>query len=373
MSSLADLIDGRTEEIVNRFADRIYASAAAVSLPREEIIDSLREFLAELSAALRAGARRAREAGATSLPAQQHGLQRFHLGYEVTALIREYGTIPELLFELVDEHRIEVTVPELRALSQFVIGSISAAAASYANRRDEEVRGHAAEHLAFLAHELRNPLSSARMALGLIRDRGELTPSRAADSLERGLQRLTTLIDDALVNVRLKAAASIHCEQLDIAALISELVAESSAEIEAKNLSVTAHGEGECLADRRALRSALSNLLRNAVKFTPAGKKIAVRVKHGEGRIVIEVEDACGGLADDKVHKLFDPYVQAGYDRSGFGLGLAIAKHAAEAHSGEIRVHNLPDVGCVFVIDLPDHPQPCGRPGPANDEPSAGT
>jgi signal transduction histidine kinase len=102
------------------------------------------------------------------------------------------------------------------------------------------------------------------------------------------------------------------------------------------------------------LRSALSNLIRNAIKFSPAERVVHVRAKHADGRVVFEVEDACGGLPPGTAEKLFAPHVQVGTDRSGFGLGLAIAKLAATAHEGEIRVHDLPGHGCVFVIDLPD-------------------
>jgi signal transduction histidine kinase len=61
-------------------------------------------------------------------------------------------------------------------------------------------------------------------------------------------------------------------------------------------------------------------------------------------------------LPEGKVQKLFDPFVQTGLDRSGFGLGLAIAKQATQAHGGELRVHDLPEKGCVFVLDLPAEP-----------------
>ncbi len=78
--------------------------------------------------------------------------------------------------------------------------------------------------------------------------------------------------------------------------------------------------------------------------------------------MVVEVEDACGGLPEGAEKKIFDPLVQAGVDRSGFGLGLAIAKQAAEAHNGQVRVHNLPGKGCVFLLDLPRSP-PSDVPG----------
>ncbi len=72
-----------------------------------------------------------------------------------------------------------------------------------------------------------------------------------------------------------------------------------------------------------------------------------------DGRICIEVADACGGLPPGRADELFTPMIQRGEDRSGFGLGLAIALQAAEAHHGTIRVRDLPGHGCVFVLDLP--------------------
>jgi len=101
------------------------------------------------------------------------------------------------------------------------------------------------------------------------------------------------------------------------------------------------------------LRSAISNLLHNALKFTPPKSKVAMSAAAVEGRVLVEVEDACGGLPPGKVDELFRPLVQRGTDRRGFGLGLAIALQAAQAHGGTIRVEDRPGSGCVFVLDLP--------------------
>lgn len=106
-------------------------------------------------------------------------------------------------------------------------------------------------------------------------------------------------------------------------------------------------------ADPRLLSSAVSNLVRNAIKFCRPSGTVAVRSWQHEGRILIEVEDECGGLPPGKSEELFSPFVQKGADRTGFGLGLAIARQAAESHDGTIKVRNLPGHGCVFVLDLP--------------------
>ena len=70
-------------------------------------------------------------------------------------------------------------------------------------------------------------------------------------------------------------------------------------------------------------------------------------------RALVEIEDCCGGLEPGKVESLFAPFLRVDQAQSGFGLGLAIAKQAVEAHGGSIRVQNLPTKGCIFVIEVP--------------------
>jgi signal transduction histidine kinase len=104
--------------------------------------------------------------------------------------------------------------------------------------------------------------------------------------------------------------------------------------------------------DIRLIRSAVTNLLRNGVKYSHAGI-VELRSHVANGRIIIEVEDACGGLEPGKVEAAFAPFVRLESDQSGFGLGLAIAKQAVDAHGGSIRVQNLPGKGCIFILELP--------------------
>ena len=95
------------------------------------------------------------------------------------------------------------------------------------------------------------------------------------------------------------------------------------------------------------------NLLHNAFKNTPAGGAVILRVHaHGE-RLLVEIEDQCGGIPESK-GDLFQSFGERrGSDRSGLGLGLSIARRAVRAHGGDIHIRNLPGTGCVFAIDVP--------------------
>ena len=111
-------------------------------------------------------------------------------------------------------------------------------------------------------------------------------------------------------------------------------------------------------ADREVLTAVVMNLMQNAFKFTKPGTTVVLRVRVSRERVLIEIEDECGGLPSGSADDLFRAFEQRGTDRSGLGLGLAFSRPAVEANNGRIYAHNLPDKGCIFTIDLPRIPTP---------------
>jgi signal transduction histidine kinase len=116
--------------------------------------------------------------------------------------------------------------------------------------------------------------------------------------------------------------------------------------------------------DRQVLAAAVSNLLQNAFKFTRSGGTVTLRTSATQERVLIEVEDECGGLPPGKAEELFEPFEQRGTDRTGIGLGLSICRKAAKASAGELLVRDRPGKGCIFALELPrcapDTAQPLG-------------
>ncbi|MEP7308229.1 MAG: HAMP domain-containing sensor histidine kinase [Acidobacteriota bacterium] len=137
--------------------------------------------------------------------------------------------------------------------------------------------------------------------------------------------------------------------------LFEEAEISSLAEAESKGveLRLVLETDARVDVDIRLVRSAIGNLLGNGIKYTASGGSVELRGKIVDGRAIIQVEDCCGGLPPGKVEEAFAPFVRLDSGHSGFGLGLAIAKQAAEAHGGNIRVQNLPGKGCIFVLELP--------------------
>jgi len=114
----------------------------------------------------------------------------------------------------------------------------------------------------------------------------------------------------------------------------------------------------EVYVDREMLAAAVGNLLQNAFKFTRPQGRVSLRTLATQKRVLIEVEDECGGLPAGKAEELFRPFEQRSDNREGLGLGLHICHRSVEASGGVMRVRALPGKGCVFTIDLPRLPAP---------------
>jgi signal transduction histidine kinase len=359
VSTLADFFDRHLDEIVERWIDQMVAGPPPpASTDRAKLENAIRGFFAELILALRAEFDDSEYSfeRTPSLAAAEHGAQRFGLGTKLSTLIREYGSLRDVMFQVMDDYGGHASEREFRVLSKLLVGASSDAAEQFSSDRDEQIAKQSAQHLAFLAHELRNPLASARLTLTIMKRHNEIGPdSKLAATLERNLTRLEKLIDDSLLETKLKLAVPVVHERVEIGALMDEVGAESNTEIDARRLSFRVAGDvgASVVLDRRLLRSILSNLIRNAIKFSRSGGTIELRVKHANTCITLEVQDECGGLPEGDAETLFEPYVQRGHDRTGFGLGLALTRQAVDALGGRIRVQDLPGRGCVFAVDLP--------------------
>jgi signal transduction histidine kinase len=348
MAHLDEVLDARRDELVERWRQRVTGTLSAQTMPVPEIINSLPMFLEQLIDALR----RARS-DAPGLPvldhsdiAADHGSQRFSAGFSIQSVVREYGILRECIFDLLEETETSISLQEMRALSHALSVGVADAVSRFSQERDEQLERQAGVHLAFLAHELRNPITSGRFALDLLRKRKPQENARELAVLHRSLSTLQELIDRSLIQIRLRRM-DIRPELTMLAELVREIAAESEVDAEIKGCAIRLvmdeTVEIEC--DPRLIGSAVSNLIRNAIKFTQPGGVIDIRLQTAESVTTIEVEDQCGGLPPGKTEELFTPFMQAGHDRRGFGLGLAIAKHAVEQHGGAIQVHNLDGKG----------------------------
>jgi signal transduction histidine kinase len=369
--ALPQLLRDNAGEIADRWVDKLRDQSASSALPTSELKNSMREFVEEVADALEQD--QGAEALRPAARARQHGEQRFRLGYNIDGLIREYGTLREVLVEFVEARRVPLNPAEALALAGILIEGIASAAAQYSMKRDAQARTQAAQHVGFLAHELRNPLHTAQLRVEILERRGGAPTPGDMEALKRALRLLRERIDNELFASRLHAFPEPVFKPLVVRQVLDSIAEDVAPQGAGKDVEILVEAEPtlQIVADERLLDSALSNLVRNAVKFSAPGATVRLRAKQSAERVVLEVEDQCGGLPEGAVEKMFSPFVQLGQDRSGFGLGLAISKRAAEVHRGDLRVHDVPGHGCVFVLDLPLEPSALasGEDAPTKHDP----
>ena len=143
-----------------------------------------------------------------------------------------------------------------------------------------------------------------------------------------------------------------------MAGFVGEVKLAASLEANVRNRSLIVANVDPKLAvmgDRNLLLAALGNLLQNAFKYSHAGGEVTLNAYASGERILIDVEDSCGGLAEGVAERMFLPFAQMSRDRSGAGLGLSISRRGVEANGGTLSVRNVPGTGCVMTISLPRH------------------
>jgi signal transduction histidine kinase len=215
------------------------------------------------------------------------------------------------------------------------------------------------EFAADVSHELRTPLSVVRATVAELERRPHDRIASARDDLreiEAQSERLTELIDELLLFARAESGAvELAMEPLDLSEAavaathrLERLAEQHGVRIEAQLTPVPMRG------DARRLEQLTSVLVDNAIRHSPPGKVVEVRVSTSHGNAHIEVEDRGPGIAPDELERIFDRFNRSAASRpGGVGLGLAIARWITERHGGSIRAENRDRGGARFVVDLP--------------------
>lgn len=353
---LHEFLEARRGEIIQRTKAKVamrpvpQASEAELSLGIPLFFDQLIEALkgaAHVDGAM--------GAGATKL-----GHDMLRQGFTVGQVVHGYGDICQAVTELASQLGAEIPVDEFRVLNGCLDDAIADAVTEYGRLRELRVTDENTERLGTLAHELRNHLNTAMLSFAILQDGTVSVTGSTGSVLKRSLIGLTDLVNKALAEVRLESTAH-RRERIVVAELIEELEIAAILQAKAKNhqLSVGMVDIGiVVVADRQLLVAAISNLLQNAFKFTPAGRPVHLRASASQSNVLIEVQDECGGLPPGSAERLFKPFQQQGSNRSGLGMGLAISRKAIRLAGGDIRVRDLPGQGCIFTIDLPRGVEP---------------
>jgi two-component system sensor histidine kinase CpxA len=226
-----------------------------------------------------------------------------------------------------------------------------------AQRVEELVRSQR-QLIADVSHELRSPLARLSLAVDLLRQFPEDSDEHLA-RFENELGKLNELIERLLTLSRLESSTiQLKQECFDLADLLSEVISDVQVEAAARGCSVSCirSEQSQIRGDQALLRSAIENILRNAIQYSDDGTTVCVELASEKTRRTVVVTDTGPGLPENEISQIFQPFFRGAEAQSrrsdGHGLGLAIACRAVELHGGTIRARNIGS-GLAVTIELP--------------------
>lgn len=208
-----------------------------------------------------------------------------------------------------------------------------------------------------VSHELGSPLSRLNVALALARRKATPAIIPELNRIQGDSSELNSMVQQLLRLARLESGLEQEEEEVySLSELLQQVCLDSQfiAEQTSKQVHLLSSPQITLRGYRELLKRALDNVLRNAIRFSPAGDRVEVDVlSRPNGLVVIQVRDNGAGVQNDKLDSIFEPFVRASSDRSGAGLGLAIARQAVHANRGTIRALNRLEGGLLIEVSLP--------------------
>jgi PAS domain S-box-containing protein len=285
-----------------------------------------------------------------------------HIVGRATPILDESGAVREWVGTCTDVHEAKERELAIEALAKERKTLLE---------RAERARGEAEaanrtkdEFLAVLSHELRSPLN-AMLGWVQVLDRaggGDPLIARSVETIERNIRAQAQIIDDLLDTTRITSGnLALEKVRVDLGALVAETVESLRPMAAAKRLALALELSGarlEALGDAARLGQVVRNVVHNAIKYTPEGGRVSVRLAERGGHAEVTVEDTGRGIEPERLPRVFDRFVQLEPSTTrrhgGLGLGLAIVKHLLELHGGAVRAESGGlDRGARFTITLP--------------------
>jgi signal transduction histidine kinase len=363
----ADLIARCRIKVAKRLAPKVAGTELAHGIPRflDQLIKTLE--VEQTSEPMRSRRVSGPAGGGTAVSeiaatAALHGRELSEQGFTVDQVVHDYGDLCQAIADLAFERGVPIQVDEFRTLNRCLDNGIADAVTEYAFQRNSLVESNSVkalnERLGILAHELRNLVHTATLAVMAIKAGNVGATGATGALLDRSLIGMRNLIDRSLADVRITAGMPPRARLISLAEFVADVKISASLEAHARQCEFTVGEVDAGLGldvDREMLFSAVGNLLQNAFKFTHRHTEVSLNAYAAADRIRIDVEDHCGGLPPGAAEDMFLPFKQSGEDRSGLGLGLAICRRSVEANNGVLKVRDVAGSGCVFTIELPRH------------------
>jgi signal transduction histidine kinase len=296
--------------------------------------------------------------------ATAHGLQRLQDAFDIEEVVAEYNILRAGVHDLADSHGLVIQGRAFHIVNRVFDGAIGVAVQTYATQQAAQVLRRREEYLAFVAHDLRTPLSAIALAgrvLEQLLSARECAPEvgRMLKALSRNVQHLERLVAKVLeenTNLQREIGSKLERRDVDLWPLVETLIHDLHpvAGTASTRLINNVPDDLSVYADAALVGRVLQNLIANAIKYTPRGEiSIGARYLDDGKGVECFVSDNGSGIPEALLAKIFEKGETSSEGEGGMGLGLAIVKTFVEAHGGQVSVESRQGSGSTFRFSLP--------------------
>jgi two-component system sensor histidine kinase CpxA len=248
---------------------------------------------------------------------------------------------------------IDTRVPESIAKRPDELGQLAGDFNAMAEHLNQLIKGRE-QLMRELSHELRSPLTRLQAALALAAARNQLGKDEQC-RIENEIAQMNKVIGEILRYSALDSSVSMTIRLVRIDRLLRRLVEVEEIEARSAGCSIELDSERnlEVAGDPELLNSALENILRNAIRYAPAGSVVSLQALRDGGDICVTIRDRGPGVDEDQLERIFEPYVRNGGDSGGTGLGLAIVQRVIERHGGSVYAECAAEGGLTMTARIP--------------------
>ena len=363
LDTLAAALLEERDALVVVWRERVCKLPSARDCDVPTLNDHIPGWIAELGSALRVFIHEASDECKPASVPFAHGVQRFEDGFDIEEVVAEYNILRDCVYDMAESLEVTLVGKARRVVDKAFDDAIAGAVKAFAESQAREVQRRRTEYLAFVAHDLRTPLSAIMFSAHVLEQRllaanREPETERLLRTLLRNATQLDALVSQVLEeNTHLLTELSVKPEvrQFDLWPVVENLLQDlqGDADKAATRLVNQVPDDLEARADAGLVRRILQNLISNAIAYTPRGEvTVGARALEGDEGIEVWVTDNGAGIARERIDRVFDA-LETDPDRNGTGLGLAIVKTFVEAHHGQVTVESVEGEGSTFRFTLP--------------------
>ena len=362
LDQLAALVRQERQALLSRWRQQVRPLPSARKLDVPTLNDHVPGLLDELAAALESKSDQTIPEALCESSPTAHGLQRLQEAFDIEEVVAEYNILRACIHDLADDNDLALQGKPFHIINRVLDQAIGLAVQTYATQRALEVQRRREEYLAFVAHDLRTPLSAISMAGRFLettlQGRGA-EAARMLKALRRSVQHLEGLVAKVLdenTNLQTEIGMKLERREFDLWPLVEALIHDLHpvAGTNSTHLINAVPDDLVVYADATLLRRVFENLIGNAIKYTPRGEiRLGARDLGAEGAVECWVGDNGAGIPEELLERVFDKGETDPESTGGTGLGLAIVKTLTEAHGGKVTVESKEGVGSTFRLLLP--------------------